>query len=234
MVFIGEDKYSLVMEYLFERDYFIFIFIGIILIFLVLSYYFNTKNRILRELRNSKPITSLNSVKDNDYVHLKGKALKFKDILNSPFRGKECFLYEIKVEQKNKNWRTIINDLVFQSFCIDINGQKVIINAKTPAKQRRIYLDKDKKGSSSFFTNADNRFVSYMRSKGKDTKSIFGFNKTLRYKEGIISANEMVSVKGIARWVDVETDKSNYGSERILTLTGTKDKRLLITDLKKI
>ncbi|MFL1011099.1 hypothetical protein [Flavisericum labens] len=51
----------------------------------------------------------------------------------------------------------------------------------------------------------------------------------MRFKEGIIELNEPISVKGIAQWKTLKQPVEGYSYSKILTLSGTKKEKLLVT-----
>jgi len=53
------------------------------------------------------------------------------------------------------------------------------------------------------------------------------------YTEGIIELNEPIAVKGIAQWKLLKEPIEGYSYSKILTLTGVKKEKLLITDEPK-
>ena len=62
---------------------------------------------------------------------------------------------------------------------------------------------------------------------GMKSKSLLGFNKSLRYKEGVLEAGEEVSVCGQGTW---EREPSSGQGDKLLVIRGTYDARLLVSD----
>ena len=58
-----------------------------------------------------------------------------------------------------------------------------------------------------------------------------GFNKTLRYEEGIIEIGEYIIVAGTAKWKTLHTPIPEYPYSKIAELESTAEQQLLITDL---
>ncbi|WP_298239440.1 hypothetical protein [uncultured Algibacter sp.] len=54
-----------------------------------------------------------------------------------------------------------------------------------------------------------------------------------RCNEGLIELNEEIAIKGIAKWKTLKEPIEGYSYSRILTLNGTSEKRLLITDTQE-
>ena len=55
----------------------------------------------------------------------------------------------------------------------------------------------------------------------------------MRYSEGVIELNEPITVKGVAQWKILNEPIEGYSYSKILTLTGTKKEKLLVTDEPK-
>ena len=61
----------------------------------------------------------------------------------------------------------------------------------------------------------------FLKKHGKKSAGLFGFNKTLRFKEGIIETNENIAIKGIAEWKSFNQPIEGYSYSKKLTLKGT-------------
>ena len=70
-----------------------------------------------------------------------------------------------------------------------------------------------------------------LRKHQKESTGFFGFNKTLRYREGIIEEGEAIAVKGLAQWKTLSEPIEGYSYSKLLTLTGDKKHKLIITDV---
>ena len=205
------------------------LFLGAILVF---NYFFNTRNTILKQLKKT-PSKSPNAIKENEYVFVKGKAKAIGEPLIAPLSGKKCLLYEIVVEEKRKSWVSIYNDTILQDFYIDSHGEKVRVDTRLPRKFRRVFLDKDTSGGSSVWKKPNHKLTAYLKTKGTDSKNFLGIQRKLRYKEGILEIDENVAIKGIANWKTLSQPIEGFNYSKIVTLTGSKKQKLLITDTKK-
>ena len=66
-----------------------------------------------------------------------------------------------------------------------------------------------------------------------DSEDFFGFNKTLRYEEGIIEVGEKITVAGIAKWKTLNEPIPEYGYSKIVELISDEKEKLIITDHPK-
>ena len=64
-----------------------------------------------------------------------------------------------------------------------------------------------------------------------DHTSLFGFNKRLRYQEGVIEIGEEITVAGIAKWKALSEPIPEYPYSKIATLESVDKQKIIITDL---
>ncbi|NND63168.1 MAG: hypothetical protein HKN48_08220 [Flavobacteriaceae bacterium] len=189
---------------------------------------------MLRELKKSKA-ESISKIQSGDYVKLKGNALKVIEPLVAPISGRECIFYQVLIEKKgSKNsWHKVVDATETQDFFLGQQGEMVMVKMDIPRSETQIYLEKDNVQNSSTFAEPSQRMLDYLEKNGASHKNILGFNRRMRYKEGIIAIDEKIVIKGIAQWKSLKQPIEGYSFSKILSLTGTKDQKLIITDLKK-
>jgi hypothetical protein len=204
----------------------------IMIIVIAISYYFSVKNKILKELNKTKA-KSIISVKENEYVKIVGKARHVGEPLVAPISGKQCIYYQTLVETKGKHSRTLIDETKTSDFFIESGGQMAIVKTDQPNSFRRVFLTKDTIKSSGFLNDASHRLEAYLKRHNKESTNLLGFNRSMGYEEGIIELGEEVVVKGIGKWKTIKEPIEGFSYSKILTLTGSLEKKLLITDLEK-
>lgn len=67
-----------------------------------------------------------------------------------------------------------------------------------------------------------------------DSTGFLGFNKQLRYTEGIIEIGEEITVAGIAKWKNLSEPIEGYSYSKIAALESTEKQKLIITDLPNV
>ena len=184
---------------------------------------------MLREFKKSrkKPI---NRIQENEYAKIIGRAKHVNQPLEAPLSGRKCVYYQVIVEVKGyKSWRRIINNEKHQDFFIESNSEMAIVKMSLLQKSmKRFFLVKDYKEKSGFRNDATEKLQHYSKS-----TAFLGINKTMRYSEGVIELNEPITVKGLAQWKIINEPIEGYSYSKILTLTGTKKEKLLVTDEPK-
>lgn len=207
--------------------------IGIVTLVL-LGLHFSSKNRILRALKKVRR-KSIQSVRENEYVKIIGKAKHAGEPLIAPLSKRKCVYYDVKVkEKKGKHWRTIIDDVAYEDFFIETGTESAIVSLRVQTSStKRIYLVEDHAKNSGTFNDAAAELESYLKQHGHTSQGFLGLNKAIRYSESIIELNEEIAIMGIGKWKTIDTPISGYSDSRVLTLTGSKEKKLLVTDMPK-
>lgn len=198
-------------------------------------YYFNPKKVILRKLSKtpSKPIGSL---KTNEFVKITGKALHVKEPLIAPLSKRKCIFYSMTIQKrvstgKSSHWKTIVKEEKIQDFFIDNKGDFAIVKPIQNPKNFISYLVKDKKASSGVFNGPTPEFESVLRQYNIDSTNFFGYNKSLRYTEGVIEIGEQITVAGIAKWKTLNEPIPEYTYSKIAALESSDKQKLIITDV---
>lgn len=215
----------------------IIIFLAVALIgFLI--YYFNEKQVIIRTLSKipNKPTSSL---KTNQLSKVSGKALHVEEPLKAPYTGRKCVFYQIIIQQKVSNgksshWKTLVKKERFQDFFVDTNGDFVIVKPLEHPRNYICHLVKDKKQSSGTFNDPTPEFIALLNRYDINHENFFGFNKRLRYQEGVIEIGERITVAGIAKWKTLSEPLPEYPYSKIATLESDEKQKLIITDLPEV
>ena len=210
-------------------------FIGIVMF---LTYYFSKKKVIIRTLAKipNKPASSL---KTNVLSKVTGKALHVKDPLIAPYTNRKCVFYQIIIEQKvstgkSSSWKTLVKEERFQDFFIQTKNDFVIIKPLENPKNYICHLVKDKDQSSGAFNDPTPRLRRILETYRIKPETFLGFNKKIRYKEGVIEIGEEITVAGIAKWKTLSEPFPEYPYSKIATLESTDKQKIIITDLPEV
>jgi len=200
-------------------------------------YYFSPKQRILRKLSKTRH-KAIVSLKTNEFIKIHGKALHVKEPLIAPLSKRKCIFYTIKIEKrvssgKSSHWKTIVDEQRIQEFFIEQNGSYAIIKPTENPKNYISHLIIDTKTASGTFNDPTPEFEALLKAYNIDNTNFFGFNKQLRYKEGIIEVGEKVTVAGIAKWKTLSEPIPEYSYSKIVALESNEKQKLIITDNPK-
>jgi K+ transporter len=203
-------------------------------VFFVVSIYFDDKEIILRELKKSRRKT-INQIKENEYAKVIGKAKYVNEPLIAPLSGRKCVFYKVHIERNHDDgWDTVVKEIKTQDFFIENNSELAIVKAAFETDDfMRVHLVQDYKKKSGFLNDASVKLEDYLAKHNKSSTSFLGFNKTMRYHEGIIALDEKIAVKGIGKWKALNEPIEGFSYSRVLTLNGSEKEKLLITDEPK-
>jgi hypothetical protein len=180
-----------------------------------------------------KPIGGL---KVNTFTKVTGKALHVKESLIAPLSKRKCIFYSITIQKrvstgKSSHWKTIINEEKIQEFFINNKGDFTIVKPTLSPKNYISYLVIDKKAKSGAFNGPTPEFESLLRLYNIDSTNFFGFNKQLKYTEGVVEIGEEITVAGIAKWKNLSEPIPEFEYSRIAALESSDKQKLIITDL---
>lgn len=207
----------------------IIIFASIIIIFIA-SKFFNRIARIKRKLKkaNYKKITHF---RDGDVAKIVGQVEFADNPLIAPLSKRECAYYYILIEQKvssndGSRWKTIIEEEKSNAFLIKEGNGCALINCDNI----KSYIVQDKKYASGFLNDATDNLESYLNKKGYESIGLFGFNKKIRYKEGVLEEGEEIALYGKGVWKEaIELNLlEDYG--KVLEITPTDKEAVYISD----
>lgn len=217
---------------------FLIILFSVFGLIIFLSYYFSRKNVIIRTL-SKIPTKPASSLKTNELSKVTGKALHVEAPLLAPYSQRKCVFYQIIIQQrvstgKSSHWKTLVKEERFQDFFIDTNGDFVIVKPVDHPQNYICHLVKDSKQSSGSFNDPTPEFEAVLRRYNINPETYFGFNKRLRYKEGIIEIGERITVAGITKWKVLSEPLPEYPYSKIAALESDHKQKLIITDIPEV
>ena len=158
------------------------------------SFLWNEKARIRRELRNA-PRVAIGDLEEGRSGRLVGQVGEGAT-LQAPLTGRSCVFYEATVEQyrsngKSGSWRQVARELRCVPFVLDDGSGRAIVDPSGA----RVAVDIDMTTRSGTFddpTPVEEQFLARhgLRAAG------WVFNKSLRYREGVIEIGETIAVMG--------------------------------------
>lgn len=198
------------------------IILVIIVFFILNESFFSKKAVVVRKLKkaNTKRISSF---VNGEVAKIVGKIECIGTLLIAPLSGRKCVYYYILIEQRVKSgetyrWKKLIEEEVAGTFGI----RDWQYCAQIDSKNIMSHIAQDRNYSSGFFNNASENLNCYLEKHGKKSINFFGFNKTLRYKEGVLEEGEMISVMGKGTWKNADQGQwsDKYGKVLIINSYG--------------
>lgn len=177
----------------------IIITIAIILMLLILISFFSNKSIVRRKLKKA-PLRRLADFKHGETAKITG-AIAFVDApLIAPLSGRECAWYRVEVQVKrggkNSRWETIINEENKSGFVIRDADKVAFIDDSNVQR----HIVQDVHYSSGFLNDPSNKLAAYLKKHGHTSENFLGFNKSIRYHEGVLEKGETIVVLGKGEW----------------------------------
>ncbi len=196
----------------------------------IYNYLFSKKARINRKLKKA-PWKKIAGFRNGEIAKIVGDILPIEEPLQAPLSHRECSYYFVLVEQKkssgkSSHWKTIIEKEVSNKFLIKDGEHYALINDHRIMSNIVI----DRKFTSGLFDDATERLKAYLKKHGHDDEGFLGFNKEIRYNEGILENGERVAVLGKGHWESAETHNlpAEYG--QILVITAADKEHIYLSD----
>lgn len=158
------------------------------------SLMWNEKARIRRELRGA-PRVDLAELREGRTGRVVGKVGE-GETLQAPFTGRSCVFYEATVEEyrssgKTGSWRQVVREAVGVPFVLDDGTGRAIVDPRGA----RVAVDLDMTTRSGTFDDATPVEEEFLTRHGLRSTG-WVFNKSLRYREGVIEIGETIAVMG--------------------------------------
>lgn len=158
------------------------------------SMVWNEKARIRRELRGA-PRVDIAELREGRTGRLVGRVGE-GETLQAPFTGRSCVFYEATVEEyrssgKTGSWRQVVREARGVPFVLDDDTGRAIIDPGGA----RVDVDIDMTTRSGAFDDATPVEEAFLERHGLRSTG-WVFNKSLRYREGVIEVGETIAVMG--------------------------------------
>jgi len=205
--------------------------IGLLIVAIILtSLYFSKKAVIKRKLKKAigKKISDFAS---GDIAKVVGKVEYVGEPLIAPLSGRRCAYYYVLVEEqistgKSSHWENIIEEEVAGTFVIRDGRHCAHINSKNV----KSVLVEDRQYKSGFRNDASSELERYLNNHEKKSQGTFGWNKTIRYKEGVLEEGELIAAMGRGEWKNADQEQLPDTYDRVLAITSTEKEPVYLSD----
>jgi len=194
------------------------------------NYYFGRKALVKRKLKKAtgKKVSDFVS---GDIAKVVGKIEIVGEPLIAPLSGRQCAYYYVLVEQerstgKSSSWETLIEEEVEGEFMIRDGRYRAHINSDNI----KSYLVQDREYSSGLGDDATEVLEKYLQAHGEKSTGLFNFNKTIRYKEGVLEQDEFMAVIGRGEWKNASQINLPDSYGRVLTICSTEKEPVYLSD----
>ena len=166
-------------------------------------------------------------------VELSGKAVSGKEMLKSPFSGKECVYHHYRIEEwrrrgKRSSWVLIKSDWSGTPFFLKDETGQVLVDP-TDAE---VDIPQDFQFETGLLKKKlPAEIERFVKTQGMSTKGWLGLGRRLRFTEHHIAPNDRLYVLGTAaKNPDVRAGTAATSAENIIITKGTHEKLYYISD----
>lgn len=202
----------------------------VILVFVLLGLYFNKKAVIKRKLKKAVG-KKISDIVSGEIAKVVGKVEFVGEPLIAPLSGRHCAYYFVLVEQqkstgKSTHWDTIIEEEVGGKFVIR-DGRYC---AHIDSRNVKSVLVEDRQYSSGFGNDATPGLEKYLNDHEQKSVGVFGWNKSIRYKEGVLEEGELIAAMGKGEWKNAEQVQLPDTYDRVLEISSTEQEPVYLSD----
>lgn len=212
-----------------EKNFVLIPFFLILGFVFLIGFMFSKKVIVKRNLKKYrvKPIADF---KEGERSRIIGKVVYVGKPLQAPLSGRTCSHYYVHIEEKGSDsWTTCMEEEKSGNVVLQDGDYYALIKHAN----LKSYIVQDQKYSSGTFNDATPLLERYLKKHGHDTKGLLGFNKQLRYSEGILEEGERVTVAGLGEWKQAEDLGLPESYGKVLVMHGGNDS-LYLTDARDI
>lgn len=205
--------------------------IGIVILIVVLASLYYSKRAVVKRKLKKAVGKKISDFISGDIAKVVGKVEFAGEPLIAPLSGRRCAHYYVLVEEKvssgkSSHWNTLIEEEVAGKFvirdgryCAHINSQNV-----------KSYLVEDRQFASGFGNDATPELERYLNAHGQKSEGYFGWNKTIRYKEGVLEEGELIAAVGRGEWKTAEQAQLPDAYDRVLEISATEQEPVYLSD----
>lgn len=195
-----------------------------------LANYFSKKSVVRRKIKKATARRISNFV-DGETARITGTVELPGESLTAPLSGRKCAYYYVLIEQqvstgKGSHWQKYIEEEVAGKFGIRDGTYCAMVDCSNV----KSYIVEDRKYASGFMHDAQENLERYLSRYGKESTNMLGWNRTLRYREGIIEAGETIAVLGKGEWLRVEQDHWSDEYGKVLMIHPPQGMPVYLTD----
>jgi len=192
--------------------------------------YFNKRAVIKRKLKKAVG-KKISDIVSGEIAKVVGKVEFAGEPLIAPLSARRCAYYYVLVEQqvstgKSSHWNKLIEEEVGGKFVIR-DGRHC---AHIDSRNVKSVLVEDRQYSSGFGNDASAELERYLNDHGQKSEGTFGWNKTIRYKEGVLEEGELIAAMGRGEWKNAEQVQLPDTYDRVLEITSTEEEPVYLSD----
>lgn len=216
----------------------LFLLVALLVVWGVLHHLFGSADKRLKRRILKLPIgESIVQTPVNQDVRVSGTLayVEGKPALTAPISGRPCAAWRVIVEERRKHsehsgWDTVIDESGSTDFALEDESGRALVDGTVLS----LALDFDASGGQGFLNPASPALAAFMQSRGVATHG-FLLKKTLRAREGVLEAGEVVTVAGNGTMMNDPSNQTGYrSSAKLLRVKALSSGELLASDDVKL
>jgi hypothetical protein len=195
-------------------------------------YYFSNKGAQLKRKLGKIERKKMADFVDGEIGKVVGSVTYFGSPIIAPLSGRKCAYYHITIEEgqntgTHSSWTKIIEEKVGGNLVIQ---EGVAAFAVIDTNLVSSHLIVDKQYNSGTFNTATDTLETFLLKHNYTSVGKLGFNRSLRYSEGIIEEGEVIAVAGKGTWKRASTLSFELPCEKYLQITADSETPVYLTD----
>jgi hypothetical protein len=209
----------------------VLIVFGVVGVIALAGYYFSRQMVVRRALRAHQQ-KRISDFLDGDNGKIIGKAVFAGETLYAPLSGRQCSWYHVRVQEyrssgKSGHWHTVFEESKKGDVVISDGSGYAIVDTRNT----KTYLVSDVQYKSGSFNDPTPELENFLKQRNLQSTSWLGFNKSIRYEEGVLENGEMFAVSGQCYWNTAAGHKLKIPSPKVLVVTvGDHEKTVFVSD----
>lgn len=201
-----------------------------VLVYLLIRYFSGNRLTIETEL-TKKPKSSIADFEEGTVGRISGKVVYGGRTLKAPFSERLCSYYHVSVEKdrgrRNFQYHTIIEEKKAGDVILRDGDAYALVQT---GKLMESYIVPDKSFTSGLLNDAGPALEAFLHKHGKSSEDFLGMNHDLRYYEGILEEEEVVSVAGKGLWKSTKELKLRLPVDKVLLIVPFGEESVVMTD----
>ncbi|MDQ3030843.1 MAG: E3 ubiquitin ligase family protein [Myxococcota bacterium] len=166
------------------------------------SWFFSPRQRSLRAIR-SVPRVPIAEAVEGSIVRIVGHLRPHSPLLAAPISGRSCAQFDLLIEEhvnrgKSHHRKTLVHETASCDFLVEDETGRALV--ETAHLEAVVVFDHHQR--SGFLSDPTPELESILTRHGHSSTTLFGLNRTITYREGVLEPGELVAVLGRARWED--------------------------------
>ena len=209
----------------------VWIVLGIILVLSWLYKMYFSRRAVVRRKLRSMGVKKIADIEEGEMGRVTAAVALLGRKLKAPLSGRRCSFYHVRVDEKRSSgkhthWVKIIDEEMVGDVILHDGDNYVIVKTSLI----KAFLLPDMEYRTGFLKDPSEAQIKFLKHHGHDCTDFFGMNKGIQYQEGVLEANEIVSVMGKASWKSTDEFQIKIPARKVLVLEEHEEEPVYLSD----